>query len=140
MLLCLWNMEQALSNLDFFIKYILPFFSGFGILALVWNIINYYQAHKGFLKLALQCNSEYTQNDKLIISKTSVENTSKRAIRLYHALLIIVNYDFDIFDAVQLIVEETRDRTDKLIEINPEKEEEMRDYLNLLSELDSKKL
>ena len=55
MLLCLWNMEQALSNLDFFIKYILPFFSGLGTLALIWNIIIIIKPTKDFLNL--RCNA-----------------------------------------------------------------------------------
>jgi hypothetical protein len=75
---------------DFFFKFILPVFSGFGILALVWNIYNYIQSQKGFLKLKLECSSVIEGNEKYIVSKTFLENTSRKPIYLMHAFLLIV--------------------------------------------------
>jgi hypothetical protein len=77
-----------LNELDFFLKIIVPIFSGFGIVSLIWNIYNFYQAQKGFLKLKLECSSEHDPaGEKYIICKTSVENTGRTKIRIQEAFL-----------------------------------------------------
>lgn len=73
---------------------------------MLWNIWNFLQAQKGFLKLGLQCIFEYTENDKFIICKTSVENTSRRPIYLVHAFLLIVDQSVSYEDGIDLVIKE----------------------------------
>ncbi len=43
------------------------------------------------MKLKLECSSEIEGNEKYIVSRTFLENTSRRPIYLMHAFILIVN-------------------------------------------------
>jgi hypothetical protein len=89
---------------DSFVKYVLP--SLFGIAALIWNFFNYYQTQKGYLKLKLDCKCECNENNKYIISETSVENTGRRTIDIDHATLTIVKQPHGYDDALEFLDKE----------------------------------
>jgi hypothetical protein len=79
------------TDLDFYVKYVIPFLSGFGIVALAWNIINLIITRIGYLKLNLECQFKCTHDEKFIICKTSVDNTAWRKIELAKSCLVIVH-------------------------------------------------
>lgn len=86
------------SGLFFLLSAALEYFPLFGI-------YNYRQEHAGFLKLGLQCNYASNGSEKYIISKTLLENTSKRPIKVVSAFLIIVDQQISYNDAIDLVME-----------------------------------
>lgn len=95
---------MPISDTDIFFKYILPIFSGFGVFSFGWNMYDYFQKRIGFLRPKLQCSYESHCNEPYLVSKTKVENSSKRPIYLDHALLLIVDKPISFEDGIALVV------------------------------------
>ena len=83
-----------MNELDFFIKTIIPIFSGFGIISFIWNVYNFYQTQKGFMSIKLECDSKYNGKNKYVISKTAIENTGRFHIKIEYAYLLIFKKTF----------------------------------------------
>lgn len=94
-------------DLSFFYRTIFPIvISSFGVVSFVWNVHTRSQEGSGFLKLGLECGYKATGDKKYIVSKTVLENTSRKPIMLAHAFLLIV--DHSVADSVMKdIVEKT---------------------------------
>jgi hypothetical protein len=60
-----------------------------GILALSWNIFNFYNSKKGFMKLKMECKQCCNDSTKYLITNTSIENTSSRFIYIGFACVVI---------------------------------------------------
>jgi hypothetical protein len=95
--------NQMESNLIF--QVIPLIFGGFGIVSFVWNVYNYKKTQAGFLKLNLTCSSESDKDGKRIISKTTLENTSRNPIVLAHAFLILVDPSISFESATQMVIQ-----------------------------------
>jgi hypothetical protein len=91
------------SNLLFDI--ILPILGGLGLISLVWNIYNYYQARWGFPKLNLDCSSQSNGIEKYLVLRTTLENTSRRPIRINNAFLLIVDQPISFGDGITIVEE-----------------------------------
>ena len=65
--------------------------SAVGVVAFLWNVSNFLSQQKGFMKLTLQSDTIINDNENWIISKTSLENTSKKRMMIKHAFLFIIN-------------------------------------------------
>jgi hypothetical protein len=82
---------------------ILTFLGGFGVISFGWNIYSYKKEQAGFLTPKLECSSKSNANEKYILSKTSLKNTSRRRIMVVHAFLLIVDQSVSYDDAIELM-------------------------------------
>lgn len=121
-----FEVRNIMSLYDFFFTNILPFLSGFGVAAFIWNVYSYRQAQTGFLKLELECSTECTADEKYILSKTMLENTSRRPINIVHAFLLIVDQPISYKNGIRLVMEcvfkKISDKTNKVIDESHVKE------------------
>ena len=72
-------------NNDLIFNTILSIASSLGVVSLAWNIINLRRSESGFAKLELECSSESKGDENYVISKTSLENTSRKPIKVIAA-------------------------------------------------------
>lgn len=71
---------------------VLPYLSTIGVISLAWNIISWYHGTKGFMKLKMECRLEKDGNESggnCIICKTSLENTSRRPVKIDFSYILI---------------------------------------------------
>jgi len=65
--------------------------TAFGVIGFGWNVLIFVRKQKGFMKLTLQSNTIINETENWIISKTSIENTSKKRMMINHAFLFIID-------------------------------------------------
>ena len=87
-------------------EFILSILGTLGLVSLGWNIYNYIQTKRGFLKLRLECRKEHSEGIDKIICKTYLENTGKSTIRICQAFLFIVKGQVSHEAAVKIICDD----------------------------------
>ena len=80
--------------------------SSLGVVSLGWNIINLLRSESGFAKLGLECSSDSKSDENYIISKTSLENTSRRPIKVISAVLLLVDQSVSFEEGINIVMEE----------------------------------
>jgi hypothetical protein len=85
---------------------ILSIASSFGVVSLAWNIINLRRSESGFAKLGLECSCESKGNENYVISKTSLENTSRKPIKVVAAFLLIVDQSTSFEKGIDIVMKE----------------------------------
>ncbi len=82
--------DKSISITDIFYNYILPIFGVMGALSFSLNVYDLYHKRIGFLRPKLECSYNYTDNGLYLVSKTKLENSSRRPIYLDRAFLLII--------------------------------------------------
>jgi hypothetical protein len=91
---------------QFFFAYVLPFLGGFGVISFGWNIYSYKKEQAGFLTPKLECSSKSNADEKYVLSKTLLENTSRTyRIMVVHAFLLIVDQSVSYKDGIKLVTD-----------------------------------
>jgi hypothetical protein len=85
-------------------EFILPILGTLlGVAALGWNIMEASQKAIGYLIPKLECSYEFIRNEPYIVSKTKVENTSRKRIDLANAFLLIVEQPISFDEGIRLV-------------------------------------
>src|SRR5439155_26806874 len=96
------------SQYFYFIKAVFIFSSMVtGAGALFWNFYDYRQRQAGFMKLRLRCKCESEPDGTYIVSKTTIQNTSRKYIKIGNTFLVIVKSSVKYHDAMELVSKKT---------------------------------